>query len=51
MKENYHLIQFKFEAGVYSLEKMCELVDKKIITEQDFHTITTYNYKAIKRSE
>lgn len=49
MRESYDLIKYKFEMGVYSLEQMCEFVEKEWITEHDFHFITTYNYKAIKK--
>lgn len=51
MRESYDLIKYKFEMGVYSLEQMCEFVEKGWITEHDFHFITTYNYKAIKNRE
>jgi hypothetical protein len=47
MKENYHLIEYKFNTGIYSLEKMCEFVQNHNISEEDFHFITSYNYKAI----
>lgn len=49
--ETYFVIKYKYEMGVYSLEKMCELVDLKWINENDFHDITGYNYKAIKNRE
>jgi len=48
MKESYHLIKYKFDMGIYSLEQMCEFVEKEWITENEFHFITAYNYKAIK---
>lgn len=47
--ESYNLIKYKFEMGVYSLEQMCSFVEKKIITEEDFHYITSYNYQGIKK--
>lgn len=47
-KESYHLIKFKYNKGVYSLEEMCKFVENNLITEEDFHSITGYNYKGIK---
>lgn len=40
-------IEYFWEHGIYSIEKMCSLVDRKIITEQEFHEITRKYYKAI----
>lgn len=48
MKESYDLIKYKFEMGVYSLEKMLELVEKEQISEKDFKWITSYSYQGIK---
>lgn len=47
--ESYDLIKYKFEMGVYSLEQMCEFVEQNLITEKDFHYITSYNYQGIKK--
>lgn len=47
--ESYYLIKYKFEMGVYSLEQMCEFVEQNLITEEDFHYITSYNYQGIKK--
>ena len=47
-KESYHLIKFKYNKGVYSLKEMCKFVEDGLITEKEFHLITSYNYKAIK---
>ena len=47
--ENYNLIKYKFEMGVYSLEQMCEFIEQSLITEYDFHYITSYNYQEIKK--
>lgn len=46
--ESYDLIKYKFEMGVYSLEQMYEFVKQNLITEYDFHNITSYNYQGIK---
>ena len=48
MDESLDLVKFKWDAGVYDLSDMCILVDNHIITEEDFHTITRYNYYAVK---
>lgn len=50
IKESYNLIKHKYEAGVYSLKQMCEFVDKKWITEEEFHFITSYSYQGLKKS-
>ena len=49
-QESYDLIRHKYEAGAYNLKQMVELVDKRWITEKQFHYITTYSYKALKKS-
>lgn len=50
IKESYDLIKHKFESGVYSLQKMVEFVDKKWITEDQFHWITSYSYRGLKKN-
>lgn len=50
IQESYYLIKSKYEAGVYSLKKMCEFVDLNWITEDEFHFITGYSYKGLKKS-
>lgn len=49
-QESVALIQHKFENGVYSLRQMVEFVEKKWITKDDFHWITSYNYEGVKKS-
>lgn len=51
MKESYNLIKYKFEMGIYSIDKMIELVENNQITEYEFKFITSYNYKGIKNRE
>jgi hypothetical protein len=51
VRESYDLIKSKFEYGVYSLQKMVEFVDKKWITEEQFHWITSYSYRGLKKAE
>lgn len=47
---SYGLIKYYFESGVFNLKKMVEQVDLKNITEEQFHFITGYSYRAIKGS-
>lgn len=49
--ESFYLIKNKYEMGVYSLENMCDFVDMGYINENDFHSITGYNYQVIKNKE
>ena len=49
--ESYSLIKYKYETGIYSLRRMCQLVDMQWINKNDFHSITGYNYMAIKNRE
>lgn len=46
--DNLELIRFKYEAGVYDLNMMCQLVEDHNITKEEFHDITTYNYEGVK---
>lgn len=50
MQESCDLIRYKYEAGVYSLKQMIEFVDRKWINEEQFHWITSYSYKELKKS-
>ena len=49
-QESVVLIQHKFESGAYSLHQMIEFVDKKWITKDEFHWITSYDYEGVKKS-
>lgn len=49
-QESCTLIKFKFENGVYSLKDVVRFVDKKWINEEQFHWITSYSYKELKKS-
>lgn len=51
MKKTYYdkqlskeMIKWLYESGVYSLDDMVEYVKLGIITKDDFHLITRYNY-------
>ena len=46
--ETLELIKFKWTAGVYDLNVMCNLVDNHSITPEEFYEITRYNYYATK---
>lgn len=42
--ESYTLIKYKWDRGVYDLEKMKQLVQKNEITKEEFFEITRYTY-------
>ena len=44
----YTLIQYKYEHGVYTIKDMIDFVDKGIITEEEFHSITRLYYDGVK---
>ena len=46
---SYNLIKYFYEMGVYSVQEMIKYVKDKIITEEEFHIITGYNYQGIKK--
>lgn len=48
--ECYYIIKNKYEKGVYNLKRMVELVDKNILSKQEFQFITSYSYDALKKS-
>lgn len=43
------MLKYFYEMGVYSVEEMIKYVDDEIITKQEFHEITGYNYIGIKK--
>jgi len=49
IKESNDLIRHKYETGVYSLKQMIEFVEERTITEEEFHWITSYSYKGLKK--
>ena len=49
MCEDFDLIKYKYEMGVYSLDYMIELVEKDKINTDQFHYITSYSYEGIKK--
>ena len=42
--------QLGYENGFYTLRELVEFVDKKMITEEEFHWITNYSYQGIKKT-
>lgn len=46
---SYDLIKYLYEVGALSLNDTAKQVDLKNITEEQFHSITTYDYQAIKK--
>ena len=49
--ENKILITYKWNQGIYNLEDLLKLVEKKQITISDFFEITRYDYDAIKKQK
>lgn len=47
---NFKRIQLGYENRIYILKELVEFVDKKMITEEEFHWITGYSYKGLKKS-
>ncbi len=45
------LIEFYYQLGVYDVDKMIQLVEKKEITEQQFFEITRLHYKVLKKKK
>ena len=45
------LIEFYYQMGVYSLDKMIQLVKEEQLSEKDFFDITRLNYKALIKKE
>lgn len=46
--ENLSLIKYKYEMGGYTLELVMNLVEREIITEDEFKSVTTYHYQGLK---
>ena len=45
---NFYVIKFKYENRALSLKDVFDFTTQRLITEDEFHFITTYNYQAIK---
>lgn len=46
---NYDMIKYFFETGIYEVEDVLKSVEEKLITADEFHLITGYNYEGIKK--
>lgn len=47
---NFKRIELGYETRLFTLKELIEFVDKKMITEEEFHWITGYSYKGLKKS-
>jgi hypothetical protein len=47
--DSFSLMKYKYEEGVYSLEDMCDFLEKGYLNEIEFHLITGYQYKGVKK--
>lgn len=47
---NFPRIKSGYELRVYTLEDLMEFVEKKMITEEEFHWITSYSYEGIQKN-
>lgn len=50
MIEKYEEIKCKYDNYIYTLKKVFDLTTKLVITQDQFHAITGYNYKGIKEN-
>ena len=48
-KEDYNLIRYKYEIGVYTLIQLMKFVEMRWITKHQFHQITSYSYEGLKK--
>lgn len=49
-KDDLFNLRYKYEYGVFSLKDIFNMVKEKKINEEEFHIVTGYNYKGIKKS-
>ena len=49
MEESFYLIAMKYDLGVYTIKEVFDLVEQKVITEQQFFEITRCSYQGIKK--
>ena len=50
MYENYQDIKCKYDNYIYTLKQVFDLVTKLVITKEQFHSITGYNYDGLKEN-
>lgn len=48
IRKKNRVIKYKWDNGTYNLKNMIELVLNNTINEEQFFSITRYNYKSIK---
>lgn len=48
---NYNLIKYKWEHGVYKIKDMIQLVNNGTLSKQQFFEITRYDYYGIRKIE
>lgn len=49
MQESYYIIKYKYDMGVYTLKQILDFVEEGLLSENDFHIITSYDYQGIKK--
>jgi hypothetical protein len=49
-REDILLIKYKFESGVYSLRLIFQMVEDDMLTPEEFHFITSFDYYGIKEN-
>ena len=47
--EDFFLIRYKYDEGLYSLKDVFNFVKEGILTDTDFHLITGYSYEGVKK--
>lgn len=47
--ESANIIKYKWQKGVYHLSYMAQLVRHNVLTKEQFHSITGYNYDGISK--
>lgn len=51
LTENYLLIRYKWDHGIYKIEDIIKAVEQGKITKQDFLQITSYNYDGFNKNK
>ena len=50
MNEDFEIIKYKYEQGTYSLEDVFWMTTLELISKDEFHKITGYNFEGLKKS-
>ena len=48
--ESIEDIRCKYDNGIYTLKQVFDLVTNLVITKEEFHSITSYNYDGLKKT-